>query len=303
MKKTHRIMIVDDDDVIVTMLKQLLEASGFSCETAQDGKTAIKMIAEGLPELIILDVMMPEMDGFEVCEALRKEESTREIPIIFLSAQTEIENRMRGFETGADDYVLKPFSFDELLARIKVALRKTERLERERKKVESLEQEARLDKETGLLDRKNFTFSLSEEIKKSRYSHVPLSLMVIDIDRLAEINTRYGYLQGNRTLAQVAQVLAGYFTEPGTAARYEGGEFAVIVPDCDLIKAESLADEVRKKIEDTAIESYPSDIFHVTVSIGIAEWNPGEKQEQFYKRAEGAMYRSKKTGRNKVACG
>lgn len=303
MKKGHKIMVVDDDDVILNMMKQLLEAAGFICNTAQDGKIAIKMVSESIPDLIILDVAMPEMDGLEVCEILRKEETTREIPIIFLSAQTELEDRMRGFEKGADDYVPKPFSFDELHARIKVALRKTERLERERRRVEALEQEAKRDRETGIYNKKNFELLFSEEIKKSKYSNLPLSLLVVDIDRLNEINTKYGYQQGNRTIIQVAHILAEQFKERNIVARYEGGEFAVLFPECDLTRAESLAEELRKKIEDTAIESYPSNLFHITVSIGIAEWNFKDKQEQLFKKAEDAMYRAKKTGRNKITRG
>lgn len=169
--------------------------------------------------------------------------------------------------------------------------------------MESLEQEARYDRETGVYDRKNFEFMCAEEIKKSRYSNSPLSLMVVDIDRLSEINNKYGYQQGNSTISHVAGVLGELFREKCIVARYAGGEFAVLIPDCTLIRAESLAEEARKKTEDTAISSWPSELYHVTVSIGIAEWNSKERQEQLYRRAEGAMYRAKKTGKNKVSCG
>lgn len=137
MTTKHKIMVVDDDEVLRTMMKQLLEGSGFICEIARDGLEALKMASEYHPDLVILDVSMPNMDGYETCRQLRKEDIHIEIPIIFLSAKAELEDRLHGFKMGADDYVTKPFSYDELHARIKSSLRKLDRFIKEKKKNET----------------------------------------------------------------------------------------------------------------------------------------------------------------------
>jgi diguanylate cyclase (GGDEF)-like protein len=303
MKKGQRIMVVDDDEVIRIMMKQLIESSGFICEVAKDGKEAIKMASEYLPDLIILDVSMPQMDGFEVCRILRKEEHSQEIPILFLSAKSEHEDRIRGFEMGADDYVPKPFSYDELLARIRVSLRKAERFERERRKAQELEARARYDDATEVFNRKYFETLCREEIKKSKYSHSPLTFIALDIDRLSKLNDEFGFQQGTRAIRQVAHTFKEFIGERGSVSRYEGGFFQALLPTTDLIDAEVLAEELRKLIEDMAVESYPSGFFHLTVSIGLVRWSGRESTEQLFKRAEEAMYRAKKTGKNKVTCG
>jgi two-component system, cell cycle response regulator len=303
MKKSHRIMVVDDDEVIRTMMKQLIESSGFACEVARDGREAIKMVAEYLPDLIILDVSMPYMDGFEVCRILREEEYSQDIPILFLSAKTEHDDRIKGFEMGADDYVLKPFSYDELLARIKVSIRKAERFEKERKKAQELETKARYDDATEVFNRSYFETLYREELRKSKYSHSPLSFIVVDVDRLAKLNEEFGFRQGTRAIKQVAHTVKEFIGERGFVSRYEGGFFQVLLPSTDLLDAELLAEELRKLIEDVAVESYPSGFFHLTVSIGVVKWNSRESAEQLFKRAEEAMYRAKKTGKNKVTRG
>lgn len=134
----HKIMVVDDDEVLRTMMKQLLESSGFICEIARDGLEALKIASEYNPDLVILDVSMPNLDGYETCRMLREKDKNMEIPIIFLSAKAELEDRIYGFKMGADDYVTKPFSYDELHARIKSSLRKLDRLKTEKRKTDTL---------------------------------------------------------------------------------------------------------------------------------------------------------------------
>ncbi len=303
MKKKHTILVVDDDEIIRVMMKQLLECSNFLVEMASDGVQAITMVSEVSPDLIILDVSMPQMDGYEVCRILRNDESSRDIPIIFLSAKSELEDKVRGFEMGADDYVPKPFSYDELLARIKVTFRKAERLERERKKAEALEEASRIDDSTGVYNRKYYEMQGMEELQKSRNTKEPLSLIVFDIDRMAKINEEYGFQHGNRTIAHFASILKECFADKGLVARYDGAQFVAVAPECGLRDAENLADEVRKATESRSVDAYPSGYFSITVSAGIAEWNFKEKLESLFKRAEGALYRAKKTGKNKIACG
>jgi len=303
MKKKHTILVVDDDEVIRIMMQQLLSCSNFSVEVASDGVQAINMVSEAPPDLIILDVSMPKMDGFEVCRQLRADEGARDIPIIFLSAKSELEDKVRGFEMGADDYVPKPFSYDELLARIKVSLRKGERLERERKKAETLEEASRLDELTGLYNRKYYELMGREELEKCRLGKEALSMMIFDIDRMAKINDDYGFQQGTRTIAHFASIIREYLPEKSLMTRYEGAQFIALVPKCNLREAENLAEEVRKATESRSVDAYPSGYFSITASIGVAEWNFGEKIESLFKRTEGALYRAKKTGKNKIACG
>ncbi|MDQ7822873.1 MAG: diguanylate cyclase [Candidatus Eremiobacteraeota bacterium] len=300
MKEQHRILVVDDDEVIRTMLIQLLESSGFLAQSARDGREALGRVSEYCPDLIILDVNMPEMDGYEVCRILRSGEEGHEIPIIFLSAKSELEDRMMGFRMGADDYVAKPFSFDELHARVKVSLKKMERLDKERKRLKILEEEAKRDETTGVYTRKFFETKARDEIKRSRDLSSPLSLLAIDIDGLQSINTEYGFQQGNRTLTQVGETLASHVPANGILARYEGGEFAVVLPDTDLMKAEEIAEVLRTVVEARTVSLFPSGFIHVTVSIGAALLGPREGMDHLVKRGEQALSRAKSTGKNKI---
>ena len=301
MKKNHRILVVDDDEVIRIMMKQLLETSEFQCDVARDGREAIKMVSESHHDLIILDVSMPNMDGFEVCRILREEEASSDIPIIFLSAKAELEDRMKGFQMGADDYVPKPFSYDELVARIKVSLRKVERLEREKRKTETLELQTRCDETTGLFNRKYFDRASKEEIHKCTVNGSPLSLILIDIDRLNEINTARGFHQGNHTIVQIAHLIQQVCASKCLLAHYEGGTFALLVPGSDRKQSENLAEEFRRLVENTAIDAYPSGILKVTITIGVVEWDMKDSSDRLMRRAEDALHSAKKLGRNRIA--
>jgi diguanylate cyclase (GGDEF)-like protein len=301
MKKNHRILVVDDDEVIRIMMKQLLETSEFQCDVARDGREAIKMVSESHHDLIILDVSMPNMDGFEVCRILREEEASSDIPIIFLSAKAELEDRMKGFQMGADDYVPKPFSYDELVARIKVSLRKVERLEREKRKTETLELQTRCDETTGLFNRKYFDRASKEEIHKCTVNGSPLSLILIDIDRLNEINTTRGFHQGNHTIVQIAHLIQQVCASKCLLAHYEGGTFALLVPGSDRKQSEALAEEFRRLVENTAIDAYPSGILKVTITIGVVEWDMKDSSDRLMRRAEDALHSAKKLGRNRIA--
>jgi two-component system, cell cycle response regulator len=301
MKKQYKILVVDDDEVIRTMMQHLLETSDFRCDVAKDGPEAIRMVAEKHPDLIILDVSMPTMDGFEVCRILRGEEKSSDIPILFLSAKVELEDRMKGFQMGADDYIPKPFSYDELVARIKVSLRKMERLEREKRKSESLELVTRCDESTGLFNRKYFDMLLKEEIAKSIHVGAPLSIMLIDIDRLNEINSTYGFHQGNHTIVQLAQLIQQICAGKGIIARYEGGTFAVLMPGRDVKKGAELAEELRRMVESTVIDAYPSGIMKTTITLGVIEWDIKDSPEHLMRKAEEALHSGKKFGRNRVA--
>ncbi len=300
-KKNHRILVVDDDEVIRIMMKQLLETSEFQCDVARDGREAIKMVSESHHDLIILDVSMPNMDGFEVCRILREEEASSDIPIIFLSAKAELEDRMKGFQMGADDYVPKPFSYDELVARIKVSLRKVERLEREKRKTETLELQTRCDETTGLFNRKYFDRASKEEIHKCTVNGSPLSLILIDIDRLNEINTARGFHQGNHTIVQIAHLIQQVCASKCLLAHYEGGTFALLVPGSDRKQSENLAEEFRRLVENTAIDAYPSGILKVTITIGVVEWDMKDSSDRLMRRAEDALHSAKKLGRNRIA--
>ncbi len=290
-----KILIVDDQRDNLELLFQILEDSDYNVVEADNGYDAIRKAEEEMPDVILLDIQMPEMDGFEVCSRLKKNDSTREIPIIFLTAQTGEESVVKGLQMGAYDYVTKPFKESELLARISVMLRISQA-------EKNLKEIAVTDPLTGINNRRFLFQRFNEEISRAKRKNIALSCMMIDIDYFKKINDTYGHDFGDFVLVETAQSLKENIRVYDTLARYGGEEFLIILPGEDEKSAGVVAEKIRAYIDGR--EFVKNDLkVHVAVSIGVFGVNAENLKnfpEEYIKCADIALYAAKSRGRNKV---
>jgi diguanylate cyclase (GGDEF)-like protein len=293
-----RILIVDDVPTNIRVLGPVLREAGYQVYVARDGMQALTMVGEISPDLILLDVMMPGMDGFETCRQLKIMPESRDIPVIFLTARIEDQDVMQGFEVGAVDYVTKPFNAAILLARVKTHLT----LRQQAKKLQSL---ADRDGLTMIANRRRLEEFLAKEWRRCQRNHLPLALIMLDIDYFKPYNDSYGHLRGDEALKQVAETINQAAQRPSDlAARYGGEEFALILGETRLDGAQEIAERLRDSIETLAIPHNASLVAPiVTISLGVACAVPGQDLDNanaLIDAADTALYRAKAGGRNQV---
>ncbi len=294
----HTVLIVDDLQLNIKFLANTLKDE-YQIKIATDGNKAIEIASnrDDAPDLILLDVIMPCMDGYEVCRRLKEQDTTKNIPIIFVTARDDAEHEEHGLNLGAVDYVTKPFRKSILKARVRnhVELKV---------KTDLLETFAIIDGLTGIPNRRSFDTTLHKEWGRARREGAPLSIMIMDIDNFKAYNDNYGHGKGDECLKRVAAALSGVIVRPADiVARYGGEEFVAILPNTDHQGGFSLGEVFRKTIEVLKIPHAFSEIAdHVTISIGLHTLipTPEEQVESFLKKADDALYTSKKQGKNQV---
>lgn len=298
LERKQRILIVDDVRLNTKILESAL-GDEYELRIASNGKEALAMIREEMPDLILLDIVMPEMDGYEVCAQLQQNAKTRDIPIIFLTALEGDDNEAYGLELGAMDYIRKPFNVPVVKAKIRNHL--------ELKKYKDLlKRDIRIDGLTRVPNRRRFDEAFEEEKGRSIRSGSPLSILMIDIDLFKAYNDAYGHLQGDDILRLVAKTLEKSLRRPGDLfARWGGEEFVALLPDTDMSGAYIVAEQLRKAVQEMGIahEKSPMDRV-ITVSIGVATSIPEDESSyaNLLQWADEAMYRAKALGRNRVIC-
>jgi diguanylate cyclase (GGDEF)-like protein len=303
-----RILIVDDHEDNIELLRARLEARGYAIDTAMDGEQALSRVATAPPDLILLDVMMPRIDGFEVVRRLKGDRSLPFIPVILQTALDSTEHKVEGLDAGADDYITKPINFAELEARVKSMLR-IKRLqdaleERERELSElngRLLKMAQTDALTGLDNRRNLEERLEEMFGHSRRLKEPLAVVLCDLDRFKSVNDTYGHQAGDVVLKQLARILKQEAREIDRVGRYGGEEFMLLLPGTVLDAAVTFAERVRKAVEAHTF-SFDGGTLQRTMSCGVAAWpHPRiEDCDALVKAADDALYVAKETGRNRV---
>ena len=307
-KQSHvTILAADDDPDNLALIRILLEREGYCVLAVENGREAVDHISVRRPDLVILDVMMPVMDGLEACRCIKGNAGTRDIPVIFLSARDETEVQVSGLSLGANDFIRKPFKGEELLARVKVAIR----LSRERETLRASAEEARVHAElaeeqaltdalTGLLNRYGLQRSLGHELAEARRYHRPLACLMMDIDHFKTVNDEHGHTIGDMALQQVARILTEGVRGSDMVFRYGGEEFLALLPETNLEGAAGLAEKIR---ENACHRFYgeSEDTFSLTLSIGVASLCDGESGNDLVARADLALYQAKERGRNRVA--
>jgi diguanylate cyclase (GGDEF)-like protein len=279
------VLIVDDDPDLRTLARLQL-SDGFDVLQASNGPECVELAATHTPDVILLDMMMPGMDGGQVLTALGEDTTTQDIPVIFLSALDQTEDRVRGLDGGAVDWITKPFDSRELVARVGAAARTRARQQELRSVITG-------DGLTGLRDRKAFTSRLVEEIARSKRSSSPLSVMLIDIDHLDRVNEEISREAGDELLRTVAHLLRANLRSSDAMFRYDGDEFAAVLPDTDVSAAFLAAERCRHAVADLDVAG------DVSLSIGIAELGGPQGAEEIVAKAEIAMFRAKESGGNR----
>jgi diguanylate cyclase (GGDEF)-like protein len=295
--RVEQSILIVDDDILSIKLLQAAFGDSYTILTATSGRDAIEIAVAQCPDLILLDAMLPDIDGFEVCRSLKVEERTTAIPIIFITGLDAKEQQRRALELGAIDFISKPIDLTILTLRIRNHLE----LKLYRDFLENL---TLLDSLTGIYNRRAFDEILEREWRRGRRSTTPLSLLIADVDFFKRYNDLYGHPQGDGCLRQVAEVLATTVHRPNdTVARYGGEEFAIILPETDHTGAHQLAETLRERIQSQAIPHEEGGSWKcVTVSIGVATLVPDDttKTSALVQQADEHLYRAKEAGRNRV---
>ncbi|MDM8550918.1 diguanylate cyclase [Desulfobacterales bacterium HSG2] len=312
--KNFRILIVDDVSKNIQVVASILKDDGYQMTFAQNGKVALDKIHSHNFDLILLDVMMPGMDGFEVCRRLKQEPSTKDIPVVFLTAKTDTESLVRGFEAGGTDYVTKPFNGVELLARVRTRLelsRSRESLKvayRELKKTNEellksqrkLELAAKTDTLTKLSNRRDIIEKIENERIRFERSGKPFSLVLCDIDNFKVFNDKHGHDCGDFVLVSVAEMMRGKVRKQDGVARWGGEEFLLLLPETDLEGGRILAESLREKISCNYYK-YDNHNLRITMTFGVSSFSECVMNiEQCIKMADEALYEGKKRGKNCV---
>lgn len=297
MDKFSRILIVDDERYNIKVLTELLRED-YKIMAAKSGEQALKAVqGEILPDLILLDIMMPGIDGYEVCRRLKADPRTLNIPVIFVTALDASDDESLGFELGAVDYITKPFKSLIVKARVKTHILL-------KKKTDLLDNLAFLDGLTGIPNRRNFDMVLEKEVRRAARNQTFISLILMDIDFFKKYNDHYGHAEGDTCLRRVARGVQGCLSRASDfAARYGGEEFVIILPEADMAGAIMVAEKVRLMVAGMDIEHSASDITgFVTLSLGVATvvGDQDVSPVDLIKAADASLYKAKESGRNKV---
>ncbi|QCG97125.1 PleD family two-component system response regulator [Azospirillum sp. TSA2s] len=291
-----KILVVDDIPSNVHVLSRILK-DDYDIYFATDGEKALDLVQSRMPDLVLLDIMMPGMDGFEVCRRIKDDPTTHDIPVIFISAKSEVEDETRGLEVGAIDFITKPISPPIVKARVRNHLL----LKRQTDLLRSL---SFLDGLTGIANRRRFDEAMAREWRRCARSHLPLSLVILDVDHFKAYNDQYGHQAGDECLRIVAEVLAERARRPSDlVARYGGEEFVCLLPETDGPGATRVAEGFRAAVAERRIPHAQSPVApFVTISLGVATVIPSAESspEKLAEMADQLLYRAKRTGRNRV---
>lgn len=316
-KRQAKVLVVDDNPSNRRLLTSYLSTTPYQVITAGNGYEALEMVMTHHPDIILLDIMMPDISGFEVCEKLKSDPENRDIPVIFFSAQAETDDKSRGFSLGAVDYVSKPIKKSEIIARLHAHLTiRFQQLELERKNEElhqltealqqanaRLEHMARYDVLTELSNRRHF-FEQASHYWENATAGTPVSVIMIDIDFFKQYNDGYGHQAGDTCLTQVAASMRDFFNAPGELpARYGGEEFVVMLPATEAETALKKGCAFCNRIQALNIPNKSNyTTGRITISGGVCTAQLDGKLivEDLIAKADTALYQAKQQGRNQV---
>ncbi len=288
-----KVLLIDDSPDALAIAKARLRKDDLDVICADNGRSGLEIAAgDEKPDLILLDVDMPEMSGFDVCKKLKEDADLQMIPVIFLTGSTDIDDKVKGLDLGAVDYVTKPFDAFELRARVRAALR-TKRLQ------DLLVEHARIDPLTGLWNRRALTDRLGQEFANIRRNGGSVAFVMADIDHFKRVNDTYGHRIGDEVIIRVAEVLIEQCRQSDLPVRYGGEEFSVLLPDEPLESAVAMAERCRKEIEKICVNFADQEV-RVTASFGVSDSSGANSPEALIESADAALYQAKNSGRNRV---
>lgn len=297
----RKILVIDDDNDFVHMMKLMLSFYNFDVETALSGEEGLKKINDDNFDVIILDVMMPRISGFQVCREIRKYRESSQLPVILLTAKGEKEDILEGINAGANDYITKPFESEILVAKINSLIKLKDLQEEVENKNKMLANLAITDGLTGIYNYRYFHQRLNEEFERAKRYSTPLACIMIDLDFFKIINDKYGHMAGDAVLKEISEKISENIRKNDVFARYGGEEFVLLLPHTFEAGAYNEAERIRKAVENNFF-SKVSFKGEITVSLGIANYPADyiENSEDMIKYADLALYKAKENGRNRT---
>lgn len=287
---SSRILLIDDDQVLLNYLKGRLELTGYQVDEADLVNLAVKKLQSRSYDVIILDLMMYPQSGYDLFHFVKDDPKFKWIPIIVLSGRDQVDDKVRCLHLGADDYVTKPFHFEELEARICNLLNR----------VKFFEQMAFRDALTGVYNRRYFDHEIQMEMQRTQRYGKSISLAFIDIDNFKLVNDHHGHQVGDLVLQGLAHILQQQMRNTDILARYGGEEFVIIFPETMESQAVDVLNRIIKLVRDQPIIQNEGLDFYITISAGLAEWKKGMSGSDWIQLADEALYKAKQKGRDQV---
>jgi diguanylate cyclase (GGDEF)-like protein len=284
-----KVLLVDDDQLLARHHAAVLEAGGFDVRTCTDPLLALDVMERFQPDLVLMDLYMPGCSGPELARVIRMHDAWLATPLVFLSAETDLDLQLTAASEGADDFLTKPIADGHLVAAVRA------RVERARQVAQLIHS----DSLTGLLKHGRIKEELITEISRAERSGQPLSLAMLDIDHFKRVNDRFGHPVGDQVLRALGNLLRQRARKSDRVGRYGGEEFMLILPDCDLSSAERIVNDIRERFS-TLQFTAGSEAFSVTLSAGIAQFPQIRESAELLIRADQALYAAKQNGRDRV---
>ncbi|MBU4345632.1 MAG: diguanylate cyclase [Desulfobacteraceae bacterium] len=296
-----RILVIDDSKLILHVAKTILSKQGHQVLLAEDGSIGLQTAATEHPDLILLDLILPGIDGYQVCQRIKTETVTSDIPVIMLTSKSESADKVRGLEMGASDYVTKPFDDAELMARVNIHLQIRELHETLKEKNRQLKEMANRNGLTGLYNHRYFQETISKDFQRAVRYHESLSCVMLDIDYFKKFNDNYGHQAGDMVLKVLGGLIRQLMRDSDLLARYGGEEFILLMYHTASKEAFLISERLRKAVEQHKFQADNSAL-RVTVSMGVAGFPHPEiaDAKTLIECADKALYRAKEEGRNRV---
>jgi diguanylate cyclase (GGDEF)-like protein len=307
----YKILVADDREDNLGLLREWLSSQDYYVRCARDGREALEIARQDPPDLILLDKVMPEVDGLTVARELKKEDRFSTVPIIVVTGREDTRRHTIFDETGADDLIMKPLSFEEVDTRVRTMLKKREvfrALERANEELrranERMARLVKFDEKTQLCNYRHFMERLHDELKRTRRYGNHLTLLMLDLDHFKTVNDRFGHLTGDQVLKEFGQIMRRSARETDLVARYGGEEFAILLPQTTAVQGQRLADRIRRATEATSFcrdDGHPD--LRITVSAGVSTFPINDRiltPEDLVRCADDALYRAKDAGRNRT---
>lgn len=306
MEETLSVLIIDDNTKNLQILADILQSNNYKVAMVKDGYKGLEFLKKLNPDLVLLDIMMPGIDGFEVCTKIKAIDKTKDIPVIFISALTDSSDIVKGFECGGVDYITKPFKKEEVLARVKTHLelkRSKEKLQLAYQQLQAAYEElklaARTDPLTKLSNRRDIIEKMEYEKTRFERSNIAFTLILSDIDDFKQFNDKFGHDCGDFVLTSVADVIRSRVRKQDTTARWGGEEFLILLPETDLEGGKILAEAIHDKLSHHQFH-YKGQDLRISMTFGVSIHVKGETIDDTIKKADQALFRGKKDGKNRI---
>jgi diguanylate cyclase (GGDEF)-like protein len=299
--RSPRVLVVDDERFMRMQVRQVLLREGYEIIEAETGQAALELFDELRPDVVLMDGLMPDMDGFECCRRLRGRPGGERLPVLMITGLDDRSSIDQAFAAGAEDFVTKPVHWDVLRHRIRRAIERAQLLERLEAANQELGRLAGIDQLTQLANRRSFDQMLAREWRRGGRNGLSLSLVLCDLDHFKRYNDALGHLAGDDCLKRVAAALAGMLRRPADlVSRFGGEEFAIVLPETDLEGASRIAEQAVQVIRDLSIPHPAAPLGRVSISVGSATTvpNPRWAPTRLFAAADEAMYEAKHGGRD-----